>query len=350
MSLSQGPVGSKTDLNAKLYPNGETVVFKAKGYKPRPLSQERCTRSSDWRISCFRLFVSDPKVWAAAGCPLGLAILSIFDKTSKGAPVGEQGLKIARAAKGRKGITAYGRRMVRNCAYLIENGPGRLRCVFATCTVPECPIETMAEIHQNWGKVMELYRLSMSRLLQKKGLSGESVSVTEIQHKRYERSGIPVLHVHSVFIGKTVSGQWAISIEEHDDAWLRALNAVVSDPFRALPFACNLQWVRKSAEGYLGKYMSKGVSEVSRAKVDGFERWLPKHWWNASRSLSSRVKRETRNIDSHAEFLADAAKAGRTDVWKWHREVTIETASGYEYTVATYGQLTKEFHEFLRTT
>lgn len=44
--------------------------------------------------------------------------------------------------------------------------------------------------------------------------------------------------------------------------------------------ACeNVQMVKKSAEGYLGKYMTKSGEEVAKVKEDGNEWMLPHQWW-----------------------------------------------------------------------
>lgn len=334
-----GPLGGKPGLCAKLYPNGETVVYRPREATMKPVLSGQVNRCEPWPVAVLRLAISCRKAWEVMGSPLGLSILPIFDRLEKPVRARDTELSKTRGTKGLGGITAYGRRTVRNACYLIEQNAGRARCIFATVTLPSLPIEEMSTLHESWGKVVELYRLNMKRMLQDKGLSGEMVSVTEVQEKRYENTGLPVLHLHSVFVGVDRVGKYAISIEQHDAAWVQAVGAVVRVNADDFTTACNLQRVRKSAAAYLGKYMSKGAKVVAKIANTKFARWLPRHWWNCSRSLSRAIKQQTRRIDDMAEFLADCINTIGCEIWEWHRTVTIQTELGYEYPIATYGKL-----------
>lgn len=333
-------IGGKTDIKAKMWPNGETVIWKAKTFKMEPLKpyEEKDEQGfmGRWAEFCMK----NPDIAEDVARALGLSTHAIFDKL-KGDVLESDGEVVLkpRARKGNTGITSYGARMVRNAAHLLENGAGRFRCVFATTTVPSLPREKLCVLHEKWGEVVERYRLLMTRALKEKGLSGEIVTVTEVQEKRYEKTGLPILHTHSVFVGKTRTGKWAISTECHDDCWFRAMSVAIDIERTEVAYSVNLQRVKKSAAGYLGKYMSKGSKSVARAIADGFAEWLPNHWWNCTRTLSRKVKEQTRNIDFLAEWLESMAEAGGNDVWEWHRTVEIEMFSGDKITIARYGRL-----------
>lgn len=240
---------------------------------------------------------------------------------------------------GTKGITSYGARRVRNACYLIQAAVPKMCAVFATCTVPDMPVEEMSRLHDRWDVVVETYRRKLRRALDKKNLSTDSVTVSEIQGKRYERSGLPILHIHTVFGGRDVTGRPAITTEEHDRMWYDALSAALGGPVPESRYACNMQWVKKSAEAYLGKYMSKGSKVVVKMCADGFAGWLPKQWWGISASLGRRIDNETHGVREFAEWLNDVAEMEGSGVWLWHRDVLVELVSGDKITMARYGRL-----------
>lgn len=345
-----GPIPGRTCLRAKMYPNGECAVWKQKTYKPRAVKREVVPRFTPSILT----------LWAECGSPLswvddeaaalGLSPLPNFDSSLSEGSVADEGVPGVVKLYGSRGITSHGRRMVRNAAYLIEHEGGRSRAVFATVTVPSLPMEQMRVLHERWHKATEIYRLGLKRALRKQGLSGESVSVSEIQEKRYQRTGVPVLHIHTVFIGKTASGQWAITPEDHDRIWLAALNVAIGVELNDISVACNLQRVKKSTEGYIGKYMTKGSKVVGELVRKGFAGWIPQQWWSCSRSLRARIDRKTRCVHDLANWLNDAADFEGTDVWLWHKDVVLEMMDGYKVTIARYGRLsirqTAEIHAY----
>lgn len=343
---SGSPIGGRTEYECKVYPNGEAVVWRPRRVKIAMPKPKRSDFEKGRHQALVSLYFQCPEVLRAGGVLLGLSLLPNFDRLLEPVPQAASGGDTkplvdgdVLLSKGRNGITSFGARMVRNGAHLIERSGGRHRTVFSTCTVPDLPIEQMSVIHQNWNKVVEIYRLGLRRALEAKGLSGESVTVSEVQEKRYERTGIPVLHIHSVFIGKTASGQWAITTEHHDRLWRSALQVASGVEIEAISAACNLQRVKKSAEGYIGKYMTKGAKSVSAMVERGFSGWVPKQWWNMSRSLRRRIDVETRTPHDLACWLYEAAEEEGSKVWDYHRDVLLEMDCGRTLIVARYGRL-----------
>ena len=249
---------------------------------------------------------------------------------------------------GLKGITRRGARTVRCAAHLLQKTYGRGRLTFATVTLPGVPMKQLRLIHEKWGKVVEIYRLSLRRLLQDKGLRGEIVSVSEIQPQRHKKSGIPVLHLHSIFVGRLPYGAWAVSTEEHDEIWRRAVLTVVPECLCRFRSAANLQEVETSASAYLGKYMTKGGAAVNDAVKNGFREWLPRQWWNCTRSLLEWVKAETVEGTETSGVLLDAARANDKSVWEFYGEVGIDIGWSQHYWLASYGRLTAKAAQELR--
>lgn len=337
-----GPIGGHNGLRARLYPNGECVIFKPRAFQMEPMAPAHEYDEAGLYCACMRAYGGLGILALCMPQALGLSPLRNFDKLLEpGAPTNE-GVPSVVKRYGVHGITSSGARVVRNAAHLIESEGGKGRAVFATCTVPSLPMEAMRILHEKWHKVVELYRLGVKRVLTDNDLSGELITVSEVQEKRYERTGIPVLHIHSLFIGKSRSGRWAISTKDHDRIWTRVIAHVVGTDHFDASACCNLQRVKKSCEGYIGKYMTKGSKCVRKMCADGFTGWLPKQWWSCARTLRARVNAQTRDIDSMAEWLNDMADEKSGDVWLWHRDVSIEMRDGCDITIARYGRLTPQ--------
>lgn len=330
---------TKNSLEAKLWPNGEISIWKPRTFKLKPLVKAQSRDEVEFKMARLRLSLTNSTLEGAIALLMGLSPLPIFDSLDVVPARTVESLTKPRNRKGLLGITSYGRRIVRNAAHLIENEGGKHRAVFATCTVPDLPIEQMRVLHERWHKVVEIYRLGLKRSLQREGLSGESVTVSEVQEKRYERTGVPVLHIHTVFVGKTSVGKWAVTPEDHDRIWVAALNSTGIVKLDKAPIACNLQRVKQSAEGYIGKYMTKGSKVVAELIRKGWASWIPKHWWSCSRSLRARVNAQTRRVSEFADWLNDCAGLEGAEVWLWHRDVTIQMKDGSSVVIAKYGRL-----------
>lgn len=330
-------------LCARLSPNGEIAIYRPKKLRTKPLFSMVDAQA------CFDAMALTRAVWGTMGArvawlavmapwALGLSIHSNSDKPQNPRPV-----------YGQKGITSKGARTVRNAAFILQREAGRRRLTFSTVTLPSLSENDLLTLNDQWNKLIELYRLGMSRLLRKKGLSGEIVGVSEIQEKRYARSGLPMLHAHFVFVGCAKPGQWAVSPKAHDRIWKRAICATLGRDVSVGKSCCNLQCVKKDAAGYLGKYLSKGGKVIEEIKEDGFEWWLPRQWWNCSRSLSARVKQQTRRIfpDKFVELLLDLCESGDRRVWEYSRGVILSFSDGKTVAMATYGRLSSEFMCFI---
>ena len=308
--------------------------------------------------------------WWVASLFMGLSLVRYFDK-NKGeleaaavyspeelsaiqavisSPEGDNalpGLKPPRR-NGQKGITRRGARTVRCAAHLLQKTYGRGRLTFATVTLPGMPVKQLRTVHEKWSKVTEIYRLGLRRLLQEQGLRGEIVTVSEIQPERHKKTKFPVLHLHSVFVGRLPYGGWAVSTEEHDEIWRRAVLSVVPKALCRFRSAANLQEVKTSASGYLGKYMTKSGAAVKAAIDDGFGECLPRQWWNCSRSLLEWIKAETCEGTEVSGVLLDAARSNDKSVWEFYGEVGIDIGWSQHYWLASYGRLSPKVAQEVR--
>ena len=333
----------RSHVSARIYPNGEAVIWRNKVSKTKPAPKQVESHSTAWRWACWQLYLQDKTAFKAASLHMGLSLLGNFDKMTESClnklPPAPKPL----TRKGLRGITRSGARAVRNAAYLIQEEAGRAHLSFATVTVPPMPVDKLSVLHENWAKFVELYRLGLRRALEKEGLSGEIVTVTEVQEKRYENTGIPVLHLHSVFVGRHVCGSWVINPELHDNLVRNACVAVVGEITVSFKSAANLQRVHSSASGYLGKYLTKGGAVIKKLAESKFAGWLPRQWWNCTRSLKQRVDQNTIRADKLGDFMLSAAGCNDKNVWVFHGEVTLDIGEKEQYWLATYGRLASNF-------
>jgi hypothetical protein len=174
--------------------------------------------------------------------------------------------------------------MVSSAAYLLQHVYGSRRLSFLTCTLPGSPEDTLRAA-ENWPEIVRVFLQWLKRNLVKRGLSPVIVSVTEIQPKRMrEQGGLP-LHLHIVFQGAHKDYQWCFTPSQLTRAWQRCIvgrvPGLVDSSFAA---ALNVQHVKTSAKGYLGKYMSKGEDDVCSVLDENPEliHCIPSTWYNLS--------------------------------------------------------------------
>lgn len=244
-----------------------------------------------------------------------------------------------RKRRGEGGITALGRKMLRNAAELLQRESGHFRLSFLTLTVPGCTEAEYEGLVADWGEITRQALQNLRRRLLSRELPGEVLCCTEIQEKRAAAGGLPALHLHVVFQGKTLKGgAWALTPKWVRKMWKRILAPrlpSVSD-WSAVE---NLKMVRKSAASYLAKYMSKGVSVVSALVERGQGHLLPSAWWNCTFSLRRRVRANGCSGYSIGSKLINLIDKGRFECFLYLHPIKLPLATGGEYIVGWAGKL-----------
>jgi hypothetical protein len=334
-SPSDGTVFRKSGLQAKLWPNGELSL-----HYPKKLKTERmraAQRQPDDTLNACLI-----RAYGVAGAleareRMGLSNVCNFDKKEKSLP-----------RYGLKGITSKGRRIIRNACYLLEKEVDKRFLTFATVTLPELPYEQMVAVHASWHKVVDAYRREIRRELVNCGLSGEMIGVSEIQPKRWEKTGMPVLHCHFVWHGRKRGENWAIATAKHDEIWRRAVTTVIANMDADFSSAANLQPVRKSAENYLSKYMSKGGAAIAEVVSSGLSDLLPRQWWSCSRSLSRRIAKQLRIFSRGTQWLVDRAHMVDGDFFDYFVNIEVPGKTGELINVGYYGKLSSTANALVR--
>lgn len=240
--------------------------------------------------------VSEEWAWLPGGGSGSNLVSTLkFSQAPIAAPVEAQK---KRGKYGRGGITTYGSRMVKNCAFLMEERFGVKGLAFWTWTVPPLSEEGRALLASKWGEVVRQLYQWLKRSLVKSGVRPLIVGVTEIQTKRLELYGEAYLHHHAV-IPAFVPGSKRFSVDVFGARafFKNLIERIVGHSLSWTP-RVNAQIVRKSAESYLGKYLSKGPGDIETASKDLGEESIPGQWWNVTAEARSMVQKRVRRGES----------------------------------------------------
>lgn len=212
---------------------------------------------------------------------------------------------------GLKGISSYGRKMVKSGCKILEDRHGKQKLGFLTVTLPDVrgglSRSDLREVHLKWAEITRDFLRSLSRALKVQGGDGQLVCSTEIQEKRYKATGIPALHMHICFQawdGFSLSEEgryaWFLSAAKIRWYWEGAICHALRRERNTIDFnaSVNVKKVRKSAVGYLGKYLSKGAKVTRKVVEDGKKHWLPSKWWSLYGGLRDVVKQAIVVLDT----------------------------------------------------
>lgn len=196
-----------------------------------------------------------------------------------------------RSPRGRSGLTQHGKRLVRNAAILLQDTHGHKRLSFLTCTLPALGSDALRRIHQNWHRLLQLFRTKLRDELRSHGLSPEIVGVTEIQMGRLQNRNEYALHIHWVFQGRQgLDSQWLIRPARFAELWNDAVmkHSGVKFDGQRCP-STRVESIRRSAADYLSKYISKGAGSIAAVIDSGYEDQLPHSWYTCTKALRSEV-------------------------------------------------------------
>lgn len=202
------------------------------------------------------------------------------------------------------GFSSCGRRMVRNGAWWLQDWHGRESLSFLTATLPDEAIDLMemgGNFSKDWSEAVRQFEQWLKRRLEKAGLMEFIVGVTEVQEKRWRKTGKVGLHLHWVFQGRTNrNSAWAIKKEEFAQAWNRILSNVLGERIESNS-ATRVERVKKSVENYLSKYMSKGGQFIKEIVEAGKLEQLPSAWWNVTHALRRVIRAAVKSISLDAK-------------------------------------------------
>lgn len=256
-----------------------------------------------------------------------------------------------RAAYGLKGLSAKGRKMIRNGAYLLEKVLGKEDCTMITLTVPTLEKAARVVVAKKWGVLTNRLVQYLTRELLSQGRKPAIIGCVEIQTGRLAKYGQGYLHLHLICPAHSNAGRfWAIEASALRAWWAEALERVIGHSLPHLP-RVETAIVTKSVEAYLAKYLSKGTGEELAAFVaDVGEECLPGQWWFCSAPMREAIVEKTisgRNcgalLESMIEHLLEQG-TGEGFVYIRHVDRTI---GNQPVTCGWIGRLTPELRSEL---
>ena len=273
--------GSRPDreVYGRLWPNGEFTVGYVATSKETP----------------------DPVENLAGFGTSGSVAKAVVNLVERGeAPGLDSGSKSSQPTKlppktyGAKGITTNGKRMVRNMAWWLEENSPRGCLSFLTLTVPPMREAESRLVAEKWGDITRRFMQWVKRQLIRVSLPGDIVWIVEVQPKRGKKGDLGAYHIHSVFQGRSPGKTWAIRPDEFGKQWNKELARAAGRTVDSSN-SWNVQRVKKSAQGYLGKYMSKGSQSLEEIKSLHGDKYLPRQWWGGTSELKRGIRRATKS-------------------------------------------------------
>lgn len=282
-------------LRGTLYPNGElSIGFNPQRSKPRKPIKPYTAALPDWANG------SERKYWEIRrGVERAIARESQSDSIGLSTPL----ISHKRSKKGSKGINSKEKIRARNYAHLLSESAPTRTLSFLTLTIPAVNDQESALINSQWSNIVRTFLQWLKRQLQATGLTGDYVSVTEIQEQRFLATGQLPLHLHTLFQGrKTPFTQWVLNPVDIRNHWLKLLSNAVGRKLESTSSE-NLQMVKGNAGAYLAKYLTKGSKVIQEVKKQGLEAQLPTAWINTTDNLKKRLKKETKVITDRAYLI-----------------------------------------------
>lgn len=293
------------------------------------VSKDRYSKEQEWRSLALREHGLDSCREALGGeSPLGLSSLPISH---------------TRAPKGLKGISSNGQRNLRVGGYELQQVRSHHRVGFGTLTVPPLSDEDYVAVHENWPHIVRTFIQWLKRRLASKGVIQYILYVSEIQTKREKKHGKSYLHLHFCYpASRKFDYRWYVPASDMRVAWKRAVSSFAATE---LDFSASIDCVvvKKSVGRYLGKYLTKGVSDIQAAIGNGLPVAAVGHWWGWSSALRDRVRSGTLRAADLVEWLwRNLDRLRESGCIQWLKFVYIETAMTGQRCVGCCGQLTSQ--------
>ena len=220
------------------------------------------------------------KVYAVPdGCGGGVAALGLSKRVKSQ----------NKARRGISGISAHGRRFLKDSLLLMDDF--RERLAFWTISLPDGDYEQMVgapvwPIFQR--RVIDL----LVRYLKHHGNEALAVGAVEVGPLRSRRTKRPMPHIHIVTTGwheRRGDGKWLCSPNVVDEIVAKAAQ-YAGLKRRLRPAASQVVAVRKSCHSYMSKYLTKDVPPGELDLSDGWDELIPRQWWQASQGAMDLVK------------------------------------------------------------
>lgn len=256
-----------------------------------------------------------------------------------------------RAPRGSKGISSYGRKIVRNACYLLEERYKKEHLSFGTLTLPALSDEDKVSAVDNWSDIVRVLFQRLKRHLRAKGLPGNAVWVTESQSERAGRERWLAPHLHFVFVGRKPKSEWALHYEDLRRFWRESVERYTSGHYDWSATE-NIQAIKKSASQYLSKYLSKGTPPCLLEMDGPIGKPTVSAWYGVSRPLLRAIRKLTLSGSAMAfllqQIIHDWHEYGEMTCLKWIRKI-YDSGGSSGKVLGTCGQLSRLGNQQIRS-
>lgn len=212
---------------------------------------------------------------------------------------------------GLNGLTAHGKRAIRNIALLMEREYGKGRLSMITPTLPNYDFDNLEVINRNFHELIRYFNQRVRRFLKSINKPLDMIACVELQPKRLKKRKEVAPHLHMLLVVRNgikdkedylteerLNSMWILSIEDT----LRRFGGNLSQKVKK-DIAVHSRPIEASAIQYMAKYMSKHKDDVDYViKLEKREE-LPMQWWCCSKE--SRAK-YIASIQTVNEQMAEA--------------------------------------------
>ena len=215
---------------------------------------------------------------------------------------------------GRKGMTGYGKKMVKSLGALIDRDYPNHRVTFATVTMPSVPQSERRQMAELWPEFVRQLLMKLQRTLEKKGLPKVACSVSEVQPKRLLGRGEGYLHLHLLWLNVPGRhGNWTVDVLDLREwaykFWRK--RDVIKDTDH---INIDVRAVKGKKANYLAKYCSKGGDVVAEFAADNGWAAVPSQWWNMTKVARDWVKSNVHSGQAVGELMASWLNYA----WDWN--------------------------------
>jgi hypothetical protein len=304
------PQNQSCQWTGKLWANGECTVGMVAPRKKQKVSQSEKNYNRDWYQHHKVSINTNPTSPDYGSRKIETLALNEDGQTFEQTYSDRQNNPgVTRSPKGKKGITGLGSRMVRNGCHLLESHYGKERLVMLTPTLPQ----KTPYFHYwilGWSEIVRRFIQELQRELRRQKAPDHIIGVTELHPQSSERLGFGVPHLHLVLVnwdGKTRDKDgkkvYYISTDKFRELWQRTLKNVAisleiyNENNEDIPLPrVHSQTIKKSAEAYLGKYLSKGKESIKKLESKGVKEICVSHWWHCTKGLRNIIKSSIRAV------------------------------------------------------
>ena len=221
----------------------------------------------------------DLKIWAVPQD--GEALLS---RVGSSLPRNSQN----RPRPGLKGISTHGKRQLQWSCRLMEDF--RRRLAMWTVSLPDEDYPDLARLG-TWPVFQRRLIDLHNRELKAQGDEAIVVATVELGPKRFNRTGVPMPHVHVITTGwgrHHSSGGWLLS-PHRMDALVEQAARYAGLPKRDRRSASRIEPVKFSVASYMSKYLTKELPVSLNQIPEEWHSLIPRQWWNQSEACKALV-------------------------------------------------------------